>query len=100
MDKSYGIEKDLIGKWAECDGGSAYAAPGTPAGMMGAREFFRGRLTGQYYEEGEPPWRWYYLTDLSSSPPDWETEGVWCEHNFIFIDGDEDPPPGPKKQAR
>ncbi|MBW2422289.1 MAG: hypothetical protein JRH19_27400 [Deltaproteobacteria bacterium] len=47
------------GKRAECDGGGPI--PGT---RMAGRQEFTGTLTGEYIEQGDPPWRWYLMVDL------------------------------------
>jgi hypothetical protein len=86
MARRYYFDRSLTGLWAECDGGSL--VEGGPAGVLGAREFFRGRLTGLYFEEGEPPyppWRWYELADLVIKPPGYLEDTVWCEEGFLFI---------------
>jgi hypothetical protein len=71
-------------RFAECDGGVAVM---TESGVTAAvRGLFRGRLSGVLYEEGDPPWRWYELIDLSLKP-DWHPHAsVWCEEGFLFVD--------------
>ena len=65
---------------AECDGGSVSSSG------QAAREEFAGTLTGEYFEEGNPPWRWYFMNELTLKPDDHpEGEGVWCETGFLFV---------------
>jgi hypothetical protein len=68
----------LAGKRAECDGGYV-------SGGLASREDFAGTLSGEYIEEGDPPWRWYYLHKLTKKPEDYDDEGVWCETGFLFV---------------
>lgn len=75
-----GFDPDVAGKRAECDGGSV------SGGGLASREDFAGTLTGEYLEEGDPPWRWYFMTDLTKKPDDHpEGDGVWCETGFLFV---------------
>jgi hypothetical protein len=70
----------MAGKVAECDGGALIA--GT---RYAARQEFRGTLTGEYVDQGDPPWRWYLMTDLSQKPDGYAEESVWCEVNMVFL---------------
>ncbi len=83
MQPKYEFDTDLAGKVAECDGGTATA--GGPAGLLGSRDFYRGRLTGRYYDDGDPPWRWYELAELTAKPEDHREDTVWCESSFVFM---------------
>ncbi|MCP3987264.1 MAG: hypothetical protein GY723_22990 [bacterium] len=76
----HGVDRSLSGKRAECDGGGAI--PGT---RFAGREEFTGSLTGEYVDHGDPPWRWYLLTDLSQKPPGYPTDAVWCESESLFL---------------
>ncbi len=69
----------MAGKLAECEGGMP--APGGG----GTREEFTGRLTGEYVDHGEPPWRWYKMIDLSKKPSGYPWDSVWCESNNLFM---------------
>lgn len=91
MARRYGFDQELAGRWAECDGGAP--TEGGPAGLLGARDFFRGRLTGLYYQEGDPSWCWYELAGLVEKPEDYQQDAVWCEEGFIFlvVDGEGTP---------
>ena len=75
-----GFDSERSGRRAECDGGGL--VPGT---HYAARQEFTGTLTGEYYEEGDPPWRWYLLNDLTRKPADFPYEAVWCESESIYL---------------
>ncbi|MGH2586861.1 MAG: hypothetical protein ACRDJE_18260 [Dehalococcoidia bacterium] len=75
----YGFDPAMAGRRAECDGGSVDAEG------RASREEFAGRLTGEYFEQGDPPWRWYLMTDLTQRPPYFEHESVWCDAGFLFV---------------
>ena len=85
MGPKYGFDPDVTGKVAECDGGTP--TQGGPAGWLGSRDFFRGRLTGRYYDydENTPSWRWFELTDLTIKPEEHMDDTVWCEQSFLFL---------------
>lgn len=80
MDRHYAFDASLAGLWATCEGG------GPAEGGIAAREFFRGRLTGLFYVEGDPPWRWFEMSDLEVKPPGYAHASVWCEEGFLFIE--------------
>ena len=80
LPRRYGVEQSLAGRHAECDGGGAI--PGT---RYAGREEFAGDLTGEYVDHGDPPWRWYLLTDLSCKPSGYPAESVWCESESLFL---------------
>lgn len=75
-----GFDENLAGRLAECDGGGPIE--GT---RYAGRQDFRGRLTGEYVEEGDPPSRWYLMTDLTLKPPQFPSDAVWCEAGNIFL---------------
>lgn len=75
-----GFDPDMAGKRAECDGGGPI--PGT---QLAARMEFTGTLTGEYFDHGDPPWRWYLMVDLSKRPDGWSWDAVWCEAGNIFL---------------
>lgn len=75
-----GIDEVLAGRRAECDGGH-----GVPGSHFAGREEFTGTLTGEYVDHGEPPWRWYLLGDLTSKPPSYAGDSVWCESGNLFV---------------
>ncbi len=83
------VNPALKGRAAECDGGMPVVNEGAGPPLLGARESYRGRLTGEYVEQGDPPWRWYYMTDLEATPEGFGESGVWCERSFLFL---ADPP--------
>ena len=76
-----GFDATRAGKHAECDGGGAIL--GT---RYGAREEFAGTLTGEYVDHGDPPWRWYLMTDLTRKPEAYADDTVWCESGMLFVD--------------
>lgn len=75
-----GFDATAAGKRAECDGGHAIA--GT---HFAGRQEFAGTLTGDYVDHGDPPWRWYLLTDLTRKPEGYPEDTVWCESGNLFI---------------
>ena len=74
-----GFDATLAGKRAECDGG------GPTAGKYAVREDFVGRVTGEYVDHGDPPWRWYLMVDLERKPEGYPWESVWCEAGNLFV---------------
>lgn len=70
----------MAGKRAECEGGGPIA--GT---KLAGRQEFRGTLTGEYVDHGDPPWRWYLMTDLSGEPEGYPSDAVWCESGSLFL---------------
>jgi len=89
-----GFDERMAGKLAECDGGGPVR--GTP--YAGFQEF-TGRLTGEYFDHGEPPWRWYLMVDLVRKPDNYEQDSVWCEAGSIYL-VDEEPQRRGKKDDR
>ena len=83
MEREYGFDPDVTGRLAECDGGTP--TQGGPAGMLGSRDFFRGRLTGRYYDAAGPSWRWFELAELTVKPDEHGEDTVWCEQSFLFL---------------
>ncbi len=75
-----GFDEKLAGRIAECDGGGPIE--GT---RYAGRQDFRGRLTGEYVEEGDPPSRWYLMTELTLKPPQFPSDAVWCEVGNVFL---------------
>lgn len=75
-----GFDAERAGRRAECDGGAPEAATG-----LGTREEFSGTLTGQYVDHGDPPWRWYLMTDLTRKPDGYPWDAVWCESGNLFL---------------
>lgn len=79
-----GFDASLAGKRAECDGGGLVSA------TLAAREDFAGVLSGEYVDHGDPPWRWYLMTELTLKPDGYRGDVVWCESgNLWVIDGEE-----------
>jgi hypothetical protein len=78
-----GFDARLAGRRAECDGGGL--VPGT---RYATRHEFTGTLTGEYYDEGDPPWRWYRMEQLTRKPDAFPFEAVWCESESLFLLGE------------
>lgn len=78
-----GFDEKMAGQRAECDGGGSIH--GT---RYAGRQEFTGRLTGEYFDHGDPPWRWYLMVDLTEKPPNYDGDAVWCESgNIYLVDG-------------
>lgn len=75
-----GFDAKMAGKRADCDGGAPVA--GT---RFAGRQEFTGVLTGEYVDHGDPPWRWYLLSDLSNKPEGYDWDVVWCESGSLFV---------------
>jgi hypothetical protein len=75
-----GFDAGLAGRAAECDGGMA--VPGT---HLVARAEFAGVLTGEFVDQGDPPWRWLLLADLTRKPEGWPGAAVWCDSGSVFL---------------
>ena len=75
-----GFDQSMAGKSAECDGGGPIA--GT---RLAGRQEFAGRLTGEYVDHGDPPWRWYLMTNLTRKPEGFPWDSVWCESGSVYI---------------
>ena len=74
-----GFDAQMAGLRAECDGGGPVA--GT---RYASRQEFAGTLTGDYIDHGDPPWRWYLMTDLTRKPEGYTSDTVWCEAGMLF----------------
>lgn len=70
----------LEGVRAECDGGGPLA--GT---HLAGRQEFAGRLTGNYRDFGDYPWRWYLMNDLTRKPEGYTQSAVWCDAGSLTI---------------
>lgn len=75
-----GFDPAKANRTAECDGGGHI--PGT---QYAGRQEFTGRLTGDYIDHGDPPWRWYLMVDLTQKPANYEHDSVWCESGYLFV---------------
>lgn len=75
-----GFDPNFAGKRAECDGGGP-----VPGGRYAVRQEFTGTLTGEYYEQGDPPWRWYRMSNLTRKPENFPHDAVWCESESLFL---------------
>lgn len=72
-------DPSIAGLRVEADGGNAEIGS-----RFASREVFRGTLTGQRMDVGDPPWRWLEIGDLTEKPDEFEDETVWCEESFIY----------------
>ena len=75
-----GFDAAVAGKRAECDGGHAIAGS-----HFAGRQEFAGKLTGEYVDHGDPPWRWYLLADITRKPEGCPDDAVWCESGNLFV---------------
>jgi len=80
-----GFHPDMKDRIAECDGGGAIV--GT---RYAGRQEFSGRLTGEYVDHGDPPWRWYLMVDLVQKPENYSEGAVWCESGNLWLVEDHD----------
>jgi hypothetical protein len=76
-----GFDSAMAGRRAECDGGGL--VEGT---RFAARQEFAGTLTGDYVDHGDPPWRWYLMTNLTRKPEGYVADEVWCESGMVFVE--------------
>ncbi|MFQ5667754.1 MAG: hypothetical protein ACE5I7_15180 [Candidatus Binatia bacterium] len=80
----HGFDPKMAGRRAECDGGGLIMA-----GVRSAtRQEFAGKLTGDYVDHGDPPWRWYLMVDLYRKPHGYAWDRVWCESGSLFPAGE------------
>ena len=74
-----GFDEAMAGKRAECDGG------GPVEGRHAGRQQFAGTLTGEYFDHGDPPWRWYLMVELTEKPRNYDWDAVWCEAGNVYL---------------
>ena len=77
------FDASVAGKRAEADGGSH--VPGT---NFAARQSFAGTLTGRRMEQGDPPWSFLELSDLTEKPEGFAHPSVWCHEGDVYIEQD------------
>jgi hypothetical protein len=80
LEGTKGFEAEYADRIAECDGGGPI--DGT---RYAGRQEFRGRLTGECVDVGDPPRRWYLMVDLIVKPDGFEAEAVWCLAGNTFL---------------
>jgi hypothetical protein len=73
-------DETLAGRHAQADGGGAIEG-----GQAGSRETFEGVLTGRRLEQGDPPWRWLELGQLTEKPEDFGAEFVWVDEEYVYL---------------
>lgn len=99
-ERKYAVDESMKGQYAECDGGASQPTilPNGEWGLMPSRETFKGVLTGLYFDQGDPPWRWYEMVILYERPEAYMDETVWCEPGFLFLEGYEEAEAGAWKK--
>jgi hypothetical protein len=80
------FDDSIAGKRVQADGG-AEATDAAHGGKfaVASREMFEGRLTGRRLDQGDPPWRWLEIGDLTDKPAHFEDETVWCEESYVYF---------------
>ena len=79
QDVSITFDESLVGRSVEADGGAPVAG-----GMAGFRATFTGRLTGRRLAQGDPPWLWLELGDLTEAPEDFGSAHVWVDEAYVY----------------
>jgi hypothetical protein len=90
LDGEKGFDASCANQEAECDGGGPI--DGT---RYAGRQDFKGLLTGEYVDVGDPPSRWYLMVDLTLKPDNFEANAVWCLAGNTFLGED-----GPSLRGR
>ncbi len=83
LDGKKGFDSAYANRVAECDGGGPIE--GT---HYAGRQDFKGRLTGDYVDVGDPPSRWYLMVDLTLRPDNFVGDAVWCLAGNTFLGED------------
>ncbi|MEE2875923.1 MAG: hypothetical protein VYD09_05285 [Chloroflexota bacterium] len=73
------LDSELIGRRVEADGGAQVGNTN-----FASRAAFEGVLTGRKIVQGDPPWYWLEIGQLSVKPDDFEDEFVWCEESYVY----------------
>ena len=73
------LDSELVGKHVEADGGTQVGNTN-----FASRAAFEGVLTGRKIVQGDPPWYWLEIGQLSVKPDDFEDEFVWCEESYVY----------------
>lgn len=76
----YYFDPSIAGMRVQADGGNA--AVGS---RLASREAFEGTLTGRRMDEGQPPWRWLEIGDLTTRPDGFQEDSVWCEESYVYF---------------
>ena len=77
-------DESIAGRHVEADGGGW-----VEEARAGYRATFEGTLTGRRMVQGDPPWRWMELGDLTDAPADFEESYVWIEDSYVYFDEDQ-----------
>ena len=73
-------DPEIAGRRVQADGGGASEERRVPF-----RESYEGTLTGRRFIQGDPPWHWLELGELTQKPANFEDEFVWCEESFVYF---------------
>jgi|TARA_B110000438_G_scaffold20631_1_gene18825 hypothetical protein len=73
------VDPELTGRHVEADGGTQVGNTN-----FASRAEFEGILTGRKIVQGDPPWYWLEIGQLSVKPDDFEDEFVWCEESYVY----------------
>ena len=74
------LDPELAGRHVEADGGSQVGNTN-----FASRAEFEGILTGRKIVQGNPPWYWLEIGQLSVKPDNFEDEFVWCEKSYVYF---------------
>jgi hypothetical protein len=80
------IDQTLVGRPVQADGGSdaSSASQGDQVARL-SRETFEGTLTGRRFEQGDPPWKFMEIGNLTKNPDGSERDTVWCEESYVYF---------------
>ncbi len=76
----------LEGRRVQADGGSE-AIDRAHGGKIAhaSRDMFEGVLTGRRMDDGDPPWRWLEIGQLTDKPSGFADQTVWCEESYVYF---------------
>ena len=74
------FDPSLAGRPVEADGGSEAAGQ-----KHAGREEYEGTLTGRRLSQGDPPWVFLEVGDLTQKPPEMDQDTVWCDAEYIYF---------------
>lgn len=80
------LDETLAGRRVQADGGSdsSDATRGDQVSRL-SRETFEGTLTGRRFEQGNPPWKFMEIGELTKNPDGSERGTVWCEESYVYF---------------
>ena len=79
-DTNYFFDPLVAGRQVQADGGNAEIGS-----RLGSREMFEGTLSGRRMDQGDPPWRWLEIGDLTVKPAEFTGGSVWCEESYVYF---------------